>query len=334
MHESRVGKLRVAPDKIGQSVHEHLACQKERYCGEIDMQPSLEIRNASLADQRDALALVLADVAHDQRQRRIDELLAGSRTQPLAGLWVAYSQGRLIAAVLAQVEPGHTALVKVPCAAGASQTACDALLQRVGEELDRGGVRLARALTKQDNGPDAQALARAGFRHVCQLVYLVSLRASFPTSPPDGGLTFESFAGNERRLGAVVERTYAGSLDCPAIDAVRPIDDVLAGYRASGVFDPARWLIASREGVDVGCLLIADWPQNDQWELIYMGVVPEARGRGYGVAVVRQAQWLAGCAGRQRLVLAVDTANEPAMRVYAAAGFIPWDQRDVYVCAT
>ena len=76
-------------------------------------------------------------------------------------------------------------------------------------------------------------------------------------------------------------------------------------------------------GVDVGCLLIADWPQNDQWELIYMGVVPEARGRGYGVAVVRQAQWLAGCAGRQRLVLAVDTANEPAMRVYAAAGFSP-----------
>ena len=55
------------------------------------------------------------------------------------------------------------------------------------------------------------------------------------------------------------------------------------------------------------------------------------RRRGLGVAIVRQAQWLTRCAARERLVLGVDSANEPAMKVYAAAGLIAWDRRSVYV---
>ena len=34
---------------------------------------------------------------------------------------------------------------------------------------------------------------------------------------------------------------------------------------------------------------------------------------------------------RQRLVLAVDAANEPALRTYAAAGFQAWDRRSVFI---
>jgi RimJ/RimL family protein N-acetyltransferase len=46
--------------------------------------------------------------------------------------------------------------------------------------------------------------------------------------------------------------------------------------------------------------------------------------------MVRYAQWRAGQAGRARLVLAVDAANGPAIRLYAAAGFQAWDRRTVY----
>ena len=52
----------------------------------------------------------------------------------------------------------------------------------------------------------------------------------------------------EQRIGAVVTRTYEGSLDGPQIEGVRAIDDVLAGYRASGPFSAERWLVASRGG--------------------------------------------------------------------------------------
>ena len=33
----------------------------------------------------------------------------------------------------------------------------------------------------------------------------------------------------------------------------------------------------------------------------------------------------------ERIVLAVDAANEPALRMYRTAGFESWDQRSVYV---
>ena len=112
---------------------------------------------------------------------------------------------------------------------------------------------------------------------------------------------------------------------------MRDVADVLDGYRPNGPFDPARWLIVQADGADVGCLLLADQPRFDQWELMYIGVVPEARGRGLGLAMVRHAQWMAAQAGRQRLVLAVAADNHPAIAMYAAAGFITWDIRSIFL---
>jgi hypothetical protein len=34
---------------------------------------------------------------------------------------------------------------------------------------------------------------------------------------------------------------------------------------------------------------------------------------------------------RDRIVLAVDAANEPARAIYSAAGFKAWDQRSVFL---
>jgi RimJ/RimL family protein N-acetyltransferase len=82
---------------------------------------------------------------------------------------------------------------------------------------------------------------------------------------------------------------------------------------------------------DVGCLILTDYPEQDTWELIYMGLLPAARRKGYGAAIACHAQWLAGRAGRLRLVTAADAANEPALKVYAAAGFQAWDRRSVFI---
>ena len=61
------------------------------------------------------------------------------------------------------------------------------------------------------------------------------------------------------------------------------------------------------------------------------GIVPWARGRGLGTDITRHAQWLAEKAGVEQLVLAVDALNEPALSVYAAAGFRAWESRWVFV---
>jgi ribosomal protein S18 acetylase RimI-like enzyme len=64
---------------------------------------------------------------------------------------------------------------------------------------------------------------------------------------------------------------------------------------------------------------------------MYMGLVPEARGRGWGRQITQHAQWSASRAGVERIVLAVDRVNEPALRMYRSTGFEMWDRRCVYV---
>ena len=101
--------------------------------------------------------------------------------------------------------------------------------------------------------------------------------------PPPARWEFEPYEpANHRRLAAVVEASYEQTLDCPELNGVREMDDVLAGYRASGVFDASRWLIAQYAGADVGCLLLSDFPEHDNWELVYMGVLPSAAGTRLG----------------------------------------------------
>jgi mycothiol synthase len=293
----------------------------------------LTIEKASPAETADALSLVYAHLPTADRRSLVERLLREPDGAPRQSLWVARRDGPLVAAMRVQVQPGRTAIVSPPrCAEGEPAEASRQLLAAVLQRLSADGVQLAQSLLESDSGPDATLLAQHQFRHVCELQYLVSVRGAFPRNEPRCSLTFVGYTSDvHARLAEIVRRTYVGSLDCPAIEGVRHIDDVLAGYQASGVWDPARWLLVRHGERDVGCLLLTDDPPNDQWELIYLGIVPEQRGHGWGLAAVRHAQWLTGVASRQRLVVAVDAANGPALAAYAAAGFLTWDQRSAFV---
>ena len=114
-------------------------------------------------------------------------------------------------------------------------------------------------------------------------------------------------------------------------DGVRNIEDVINGYENTGVFRSENWLIVHGDGKDVGVLLLADHPKAGHFELMYMGLVPEARGRGWGRQIAEHAQRMVRRAGAARIVAAVDAANTPALRMYQMAGFDIWDRRTVYV---
>ena len=236
-----------------------------------------------------------------------------------------------MAAALANVLPGRTASVWPPqLVAGEPESTAGQIQEAIGGFLTRQHVCLAQALLAVDSTADADRLRTDGFSHAADLLYLASSTAQFPDSSPAEAVQFEPYRLECRsRLARLVGDTYWATLDCPSLNGVRDIQDVLDGYQATGVFSPERWFFLRHRGCDVGCLLLADHPEHDQWELVYMGLTASARGHGWGLDVTRHAQRLTGQAGRSRLVLAVDAANDPAISAYAAAGFQTWDRRRV-----
>lgn len=294
----------------------------------------VRIAPATPPERRAALELTFGHLPAEERQRQIDALLPTDPQAAARGaIFAAWRKDRLVGAVAAQLQPGNVAIVWMPqLLPGQPPGTATALLEAIASQLAAHGVCMAQVMLETVTGADTEILQKGGFDHLADLLYLVSPEIEFPAAFPTSPLQFEPYQPSQHgRLAHLVDATYVNSLDCPGLNGIRRIEDVLEGYRRTGVFDPARWLIARHAGEDAGCLLLADHPQHDNYELVYMGVLPSARGHGWGVDMTRHAQWLTRLAGRPRLVLAVDAANQPAIRMYASAGFRAWDRRSVYV---
>ncbi len=214
--------------------------------------------------------------------------------------------------------------------AGEDAATAALLLRRLLAALDGRAVQLVQALLVADYGDDFELLGAFGFEHYADLLYMASQTRAFPETPPVAPIEFEPYSDQKQdRLASVIQRTYVDTQDCPRLSGVRPMTDVIAGYRGTGTFDPGRWFLVRHGQTDVGCLLLAEHAPLKQWEVAYVGLVPEARGRGWGLATIRHAQFLARRARVGRLLLAVDAGNAPAIATYAASGFSAWDRRTV-----
>lgn len=294
-----------------------------------------EIIRCPLSQIAEAAALVLGDVAPASRPDIAPELFdrddpAGARDE---AVYVALSGGEVCGAAWGQRQPGNTAILWPPrFGPGGDIAAAQPLVEAVAGELDAKAVGMTQVLLPEDDAATVAAIQAAGFRHLADLLYLTCEAMSFPTTRPDAGpLEFEPYDASQRgRLSDVIERTYEGTQDCVALGASRQMDDVVAGYQATGRFDPANWLFVRADRQDVGVLLLADHLALGHLELVYMGLVPQFRGRGWGAQIARHAQWLARSAKAERIVLAVDAANAPALAMYRDTDFVVWDQRAVY----
>lgn len=270
-----------------------------------------------------------------QRAGQAAAMFAAARSGKLSlsGLLEARRGPQLVGAAWANIMPGRTALVwPAQLITGETEETADRLHAELARFAAERGAVLSQAVLDTDHGPAAERLERAGYSHVADLLYLLSLSKSFAAEPQTDRLTFRAYQDADRpALAALVERTYVGSLDCPAVDGLRRIEDVLDGYQGTATFRPDLWLTAIYEDQPIGCVLLADHPQQRQLELVYLGVIPEARGRGFGTDMTRHVQWLAGTLGRDRIVLAVDAENQPALEAYARSGFNGWDRRSLFL---
>ena len=206
----------------------------------------------------------------------------------------------------------------------AAEAIADALLQDVASRLDRSGVWLGQCLLDPADALNAARLGRNGFGVLAELDYLNrSLREPLPElTTPALAVNRADPIADAARLAAIIEQTYVESADCPAVSGWRTGMDAVRGHRHTGVLLPEGWMIfRDTSGGDAGVLILADQPEQNAWELVYMGVAPVARGRGYGREIVIAALREAARSQREAVVLAVDAGNDYARTVYERLGF-------------
>ena len=215
-------------------------------------------------------------------------------------------------------------------ATGVDSPAAGDLMMAIANLLDERQIALAQILFATTDPIDEEFLAAAGFTRLVDLAYLTLERSNFP-NPRETSLEFVPRADEHpKRLAAMIERSYRATLDCPELNELREPAEVIAGYKVQGQFAGDNWFLVRAEGADIGCLILTEHPPGKNWELVYMGVVPEARGHGYGEQIVRFAVERTRQSRAERLVLAVDQRNQPALDMYRHVGFVMWDRRTVF----
>ncbi|NCF40274.1 MAG: GNAT family N-acetyltransferase [Planctomycetia bacterium] len=81
------------------------------------------------------------------------------------------------------------------------------------------------------------------------------------------------------------------------------------------------WHVLRIDGVPSGVLLFNRGADGHSIELVYLGLVPMARGRGLGKTLLTFGLAALDGDGARIVVLAVDRENQPAVRLYRRAGF-------------
>lgn len=287
----------------------------------------------------EALAMLYQRHPEPTRNHMVQDLLAEFRDEglDLSGLWIALRRGRVAGVVLTQRLAGRAAAVWAPEVRpgwGRARLAAT-LLRAAMDDLERSGVVLAQALV-DPHGPSTTPadLTRGGLPRVTELDYL-SRRTHLPLSrkPNTPDLLWRTFAEAPRDdFDRVLNATYEGSLDMPELEGARTLQDVLAAHRAGGRFDPDRWWIGHvpDEPAAAAILLLSPAIDRDAWDISYLGLTPNARGRGLGRAALAHAIEQAR-AHVPRLDLAVDLRNHPARYLYARTGFVRYDRRAVHL---
>jgi ribosomal protein S18 acetylase RimI-like enzyme len=301
------------------------------------MGTSYTVASAEPTERAAAFDLVFQHFGPTERQARVANALQLIELGelPAEGVWVARHEARVVGALVCLALPGASGLVWPPQVAFGinAREVEDQLIRRAAAWLRGRGAKLAQALLTEDEKGLAPPLERNGFSHITSLWYLRhDLSVLRESSAGSQSLGYQTATTTDPRVFQdTLLRTYEGTLDCPEVNGVRTIGEVLAGHRGQRTEDPATWWLVVDAGEPAGVVMVTEMPDSRTWDLSYLGVVPKARGRGLGREMVQKVLLEARAAGVSGVSLSVDTRNRPAWQLYLAAGFQSYDRREVYL---
>ena len=282
-----------------------------------------EYRPARPDELSDALALLLGSGALPAQPQQVQDFVqfAGDRGIDIRNLWVAGAGGRLGWAILPVISPGRTMLL-LTASSRPNWLDPGPLIEAVCHCFAAEDVQLAQVLVAKEDPEGRELFVRHRFDEMAELLYLhVAVRRN-PAPPilPEGWSWRNYSPQSHHSFAVTIRESYRESLDCPGLNGMRDIEDIVAGHKAAGQFDPRFWLVLLEANVPRAVLLLNRVPRSEFAELVYLGLTPPARGRGVGDLVIRHALWTVRKMELSNLTLAVDAKNAPALRLYFRHG--------------
>jgi ribosomal protein S18 acetylase RimI-like enzyme len=292
---------------------------------------------ARSSERAAAFRLLFASCADGERETRVATALnlLSAREFEADGVLVVREGTQLVGAMMCVPAPGAAGLVWPPrCLRATNRPEVeDALIQHATSWLRGRGAKVIQALLSDEEAMIALPLERNGYKHVTQLWYLRHrLRDSGDPNPAAPRLHYQPYdQGSPAPFHETLLRTYEQTHDCPELNGVRTVSEILAGHRAQGLDRMNLWWLALDGARPVGVLLLAELPAQAGWDISYLGLVPERRGDGLGRELGRKALDEALVAGASQLSVSVDRRNDAACKLYLALGFQPYERREVYL---
>ncbi len=219
-----------------------------------------------------------------------------------------------------------------------------ALAEKLDQALRARGVNYVQWATDDRSLPDNQLLLRwcgaLGFKPLSTLEYLSGSLAIHNVRPNPIGdelLVCEPLAWDDSaefaEFASLADRTYRETLDCPLLSLHRTAIQTLRSYQSAVAYEPGWWfwVLDKPTRRHIGCLVLARHRAHDSGakrgaaenvgEIVYMGLIPEARRRGLGRGLLDSAMQIARGGDCSRIIVAVDRLNHPAKSIYQRAGF-------------
>jgi ribosomal protein S18 acetylase RimI-like enzyme len=289
---------------------------------------------------RNALALAISPPNSKSSATRdaVSEFLDAVKRQQLSATptFALYANGQCIAAATAVRSPGRTALVFLGYDNTINPIAplTKPLLSAITTECLDADTRLLQSLIPPNSNELAIAFQNAGYRYLAELRYMeADVTRRPPVENPNTHLTYINYSPDTApQFIETLKQTYQDSKDCPGLDGVRDVRDVIVGHQHTGISHPATlWFLALQNQKPVGTILLSKVIRRSALEVVYMGVVPNARGKRLSDSLLSMAFEVARDSHAKSISLAVDETNTPARRAYDRWNFTEIARRRAWI---
>ncbi len=295
----------------------------------------IRVRDARDAERQEALRIALGEPGSQaQRVCQLSEDFLRRCGGTVGGLYLVEAAGQVMGACAVLDLPGGVSLLMLsPPLPGHQPEGLAELLALAGRAARDRGRRFAQIMSEPDMADQLRpALLVAGFSHLALLQYMQRSAYDPVAIQPVEGITWLTLAdAGEDSFAETISRTYIESRDCPDLTGIRTMQDVTDSHRGGGEFDPHGWYLLQQHGEPAGVLITARTPFRANLEVVYVGLVPTARGKGLGRVCMHRAIQRARDLALAGVTLAVDAANPPACRLYTGMGFSVYAMKDVWI---